>query len=175
MAHHHAVGTVQRHGGDAHIGAPQFLEQLHQGLVLGNWRGQHHAERLLTLHEGADLDQAPWARPVDGADGQFQTGGAEGVQQALLVTDRVLRIGIVVDQPHQEGAAEGQAAGVGIGGEAGLLDHRLDGFAGLAPHQRALIDHPRHGLLGDAGHARHIVDRGPAAARTGMGPRASAG
>ena len=65
-------------------------------------------------------------------DDQLQARILERVQHALLHVDHIGGAGIVVDQPDQERAAESEAAGLRVRGEAQGLDCGVDALAGVA-------------------------------------------
>ncbi len=154
---------VQRHGGDAHIGAVEFLEDLDQLVVFGDRRRQDDAGQFLTLDEVADVLARKSGLSAARMHQQFEAGAADHVENALLHVDDVLRVRLVVDQADEEGALGGEAARHRIGRVADLLDQRLDPLARVLLHERRLVDDARDGLLRHAREAGHIVDGGAAA------------
>ncbi len=97
-------------------------------------------------------------------DNQFGAGAAQAVQRAHLHIDDILRVGIIVDQPDQEGAPERQAARLRIRTKADAGDDFGDGVARLRVDAGGIIDDARNGLFGNAGQPRHIIDGGLLAA-----------
>ena len=92
-------------------------------------------------------------------DHQLVGGATQTVQDPLLHVDDVLRIGVVEDDAHEEGAPEGQSTRLRIGRVTGARNDRFDLFAGFGRDERRLVEYPRHRFLRHRGEAGNVVDR----------------
>ena len=155
---HHAGGLVERDGGDPHVRAADRAQHVGDVFVLRDGRGQDHARRLLLLHEGPQAFEEVGLVPVAGAQDELKAAVAERVEDAALHVHDVLGTGVVVDQPDEEGPAEGERPGLGVRRVALLADHRLDACPGLVADERRLVDDAGDRLLRDAGQPGDVVD-----------------
>ncbi len=152
------LALVARPRRDADHRHVELFHQCQQAAILGDRRQQDDPAQALDLDEFADVVEEVGAVAVARVHHQFHAGAAQRIQRPGLHVDDVLGVGVVVDQPVEEGAAEGQAAGLRVRAEADAGDDVVDLVAGFLAHAGRMVDDARHGLLRYAGQGGDVVD-----------------
>jgi hypothetical protein len=155
----HVLGVVDHGRTHPDVATTDRVAEFGDGIIFADRWHQQHPEQPLPLQEMPQVVEHRRGPAIERPHDHLELGPVQRLEHALLHVQDGLRIGIVVDEPDKEIAAERQRARLRIGNVAELADHVLDPLARIVVEQRRPVDHPAHRLLGNPGDSGHIVDR----------------